>query len=245
MTNYDANGHPLSFIDPDGVATMLNYSPRGWLHSKTVGNAVTRYRHDAAGQLTQVMNPDGSTVAYVHDAAHRLTDIADGLGNRIYFTLDAMGRRTGQIHYNPRGEVVSGRNAVFDTLLESDDGGFTGINTYSYAKQTPLRFNGLSPELLDSSGGSKGLPGAPTPFDVFVPGTPANNAFVQSVYQIGQAIKNLCPPDEKEEQCHKQYERDLDYCDLFYKANGPRWYAQCMEEAFKNYQRCRGYSSPD
>ncbi len=245
VTNYDANGHPLSFVDPDGVVTTLDYSPRGWLQSKSVGNAITRYRHDAAGQLTQVNNPDGSTVTYTHDAAHRLTDIADGFGNRVHFIINAMGIRTGQIHYNPGGEVVSGRSAVFDTLLESDDVGFTGINTYRYAKQNPLRFNGLSPELLDSSGGSKGLPGAPTPFDVFVPGTPANNAFVQSVYQIGQAIKNLCPPDEKEEQCHKQYERDLDYCDLFYKANGSRWYAQCKKGAFKNYQRCRGYSSPD
>ncbi|MHB0992508.1 MAG: hypothetical protein ACYC0M_14700, partial [Burkholderiales bacterium] len=126
VTNYDANGHPLSFVGPDGVVTTLDYSPRGWLRSKTVGNAVTRYRHDAAGQLIQVMNPDGSTVAYVHDAAHRLTDIADGVGNRVHFTLDAAGGRTGQILYNSRGKVVSGRSAVFDTLLESDDDGYSG-----------------------------------------------------------------------------------------------------------------------
>ncbi|MHB0992726.1 MAG: DUF6531 domain-containing protein, partial [Burkholderiales bacterium] len=126
VTNYDSNGHPLSFVDPDGVVTTLDYSPRGWLQRKTVGNAVTRYRHDAAGQLIQVMNPDGSMIAYVHDAAHRLTDIADGLGNRIHFTLDAAGGRTGQILYNSRGKVVSGRSAVFDTLLESDDDGYSG-----------------------------------------------------------------------------------------------------------------------
>ncbi|MHB0992336.1 MAG: hypothetical protein ACYC0M_13825, partial [Burkholderiales bacterium] len=126
VTNYDANGHPLSFVGPDGVVTTLDYSPRGWLQRKTVGNAVTRYRHDAAGQLALVTNPDGSMIAYVHDAAHRLTDIADGLGIRIHFTLDAAGRRTGQILYNSSGVVVSGRSAVFDTLLESDDDGFAG-----------------------------------------------------------------------------------------------------------------------
>ena len=37
-----------------------------------------------------------------------------------------MGRRIGLIHYTSMGEVVSGRSAVFDTLLESDDGGFSG-----------------------------------------------------------------------------------------------------------------------
>ena len=51
--------------------------------------------------------------------------------------------------------------------------------------------------------------------------------------------------EEKEEKCFKAYQRDLDYCDLFYKANGARWYAQCKKEAFGNYQRCRGFSSPD
>ncbi|MHB1678033.1 MAG: DUF6531 domain-containing protein [Sulfuriferula sp.] len=126
VTKYDANGHPLSFIDPDGVVTALNYSSRGWLQSKTVGNAVTRYRHDAAGQLTQVNNPDGSIVTFAHDAAHRLTDITDGFGNRIHFTLDAMGKRTDMVYHDASGVAVSGRSTVFDTLLESDDDGYSG-----------------------------------------------------------------------------------------------------------------------
>ncbi|MFC5771131.1 RHS repeat domain-containing protein [Thauera sinica] len=45
-----------------------------------------------------------------------------------------------------------------------------GLNLFGYAKQNPLRFidpDDLSPDPLNSSGESRGLPGVPTSFDVF------------------------------------------------------------------------------
>ena len=66
---------------------------------------------------------------------------------------------------------------------------------------------------------------------------------------LGVIIYNVChsesPEEEKQKKCLEKYERELDYCNLFYKANGARWFAQCKKEAFGNYQRCRGFSSPD
>lgn len=123
------------------------------------------------------------------------------------------------------------------------------INLYRYSRNNPLTcFDAdarQATSIFDdySRGTSSGVTG---PFDVFIPGTHANNAFVQSINQIGQKIKQLCNlSNEEEDESFKQYERDLDYCDLFYKANGARWYAQCKKEAFGNYQRCRGYSRPE
>ena len=75
------------------MITALTYSPRGWLKSRTVGGETTTYAYDAAGQLTQVTQPDGSLTQYTYDAAHRLVQVQDGLGNRIVYTLDAVGNR--------------------------------------------------------------------------------------------------------------------------------------------------------
>jgi RHS repeat-associated protein len=65
-------------------------------------------------------------------------------------------------------------------------------------------------------------------------GTAVGNAF-------GQAI---CSED-KEEECHETYVLDTKNCDAYKKIFGDRWWQQCYKEAFGDYQRCRGYSSPD
>ena len=93
ITQYDANGRPLTLVDPNAVATTLTYSPRGWLTTRTVAGYTTRYDYDGVGQIIKVTRPDNSSITYTYDAAHRLTDIADSLLNHIHYTLDPIGNR--------------------------------------------------------------------------------------------------------------------------------------------------------
>lgn len=62
ITDYDANGRPLSITDPNGLVTTLTYHPRGWLASQAVNDGVTTtttsYTYDNAGQLARITLPD-------------------------------------------------------------------------------------------------------------------------------------------------------------------------------------------
>ncbi|UCV29105.1 RHS repeat-associated core domain-containing protein [Ferribacterium limneticum] len=88
-----------------------------------------------------------------------------------------------------------------------------GLNLFGYANQNPLRFtdpNGLSPDPLGSSSGSTGFPRAPKPFDVFIPGTSANNAFVRSVNQIAKTVKDICSSEEMD--CDREWREARQTC---------------------------------
>jgi len=103
---------------------------------------------------------------------------------------------------------------------------------------------GLAPD--DPFGGSSGsgrFTPAPTPFDVFIPGTRANNAFVQSVFQMGRAIKSLvCSEDTPREECKKecvaQYERDAAECGVANAFWGKKGYQACMARAGDYLAKC-------
>jgi RHS repeat-associated protein len=121
FTEYDAAGRLLKSIDANGLETVLEYWPRGWLKTRKLGSAtagyeVVGYEYDSVGQLTKVTQPDGSFVEYTYDAAHRLTDIEDGLGNRIHYTLDAMGNRTLEESFDPASTLMRAHSRVIDGL---------------------------------------------------------------------------------------------------------------------------------
>lgn len=116
VTAYDARGRPLIVIDPNGVATQLQFDTRGRLTGRNVGGESTAYTYDDAGQLTRVTLPDGSYLAYTYDAAHRLTGLADALGNQIVYTLDGLGNRTREEVRDPTGELVRLKQRIFDPL---------------------------------------------------------------------------------------------------------------------------------
>ncbi|HEV8645109.1 MAG TPA: hypothetical protein VGR01_06030, partial [Burkholderiales bacterium] len=125
--------------------TTLNYAPRGWPTSRTVGGEMTiyDYDYDLVGQLTKVTLPDLSYLAYVYDAAHRLTEIRDNLGNKIVYTLDAMGNRTAENVRDPGNNLAQTRSRVYNSLnrLTQDIGGTnpaTQITQYGYDNQGNL-----------------------------------------------------------------------------------------------------------
>jgi RHS repeat-associated protein len=142
LTQYDAAGRLKKTIDANGLETILDYWPRGWLKTRQVGTLsagyeTTSYDYDNVGQLTKVTLPDTSYVSYTYDAAHRLTDLQDGLGNRIHYTLDNMGNRTAEDAYDPGNTLVRNHSRVFDQLsrLQKDIGGTspsTQINQFAY-----------------------------------------------------------------------------------------------------------------
>ena len=128
--SYDGAGRLKRMVDPNGLETLLDYWPRGWLKSRLVGNAAagfetTSYEYDFTGQLKTVTMPDGSFVAYGYDDAHRLVSIEDGLGNRIAYTLDAAGNRIAEEAYDPADTLVRAHSRVYDALsrLSQDIGG--------------------------------------------------------------------------------------------------------------------------
>jgi YD repeat-containing protein len=116
LSHYDANGRAGKIVDANGSVTLLAYSPRGWLTSRTTGGETTTYDYDGVGQLTRVTWPDGAFLAYTYDDAHRLTAIADQAGNRIAYTLDLRGNRTAEQVSDPDGTLTRRRSRLYDAL---------------------------------------------------------------------------------------------------------------------------------
>jgi RHS repeat-associated protein len=153
---YDGAGRVRKSIDPNGLETLLEYWPRGWLKSRQVGTAsagyeTTSYDYDYLGNLAKVTAPDASFVTYTYDGAHRLTQVADGLGNRIEYTLDNMGNRTAENAFDPgnvlarsHSRVIDGLNRVFKEI--------GGTNPATQVTQNGFDANGNLTSILDPLG---------------------------------------------------------------------------------------------
>lgn len=120
FSNYDPHGRAGTITDANGLVTELQYSPRGWLTSRSVtGNGtseLTGYEYDGVGQLKKVNLPDGSWVGYDYDDAHRMTAIYDSLDNRITYTLDNIGNRIKEEVKDPSGVLARQTTRIYDAL---------------------------------------------------------------------------------------------------------------------------------
>ncbi|KQV47585.1 hypothetical protein ASE26_23505 [Duganella sp. Root198D2] len=113
-SNYDANGRAGRITDPNGLATDLSYTARGWISTVTVGSETTSYDYDGAGQVTQVTLPDGSAIYNTYDDAHRLIGVRNTLGNSITYVLDAMGNRTSEQSKDATGALTRQITRAYD-----------------------------------------------------------------------------------------------------------------------------------
>jgi hypothetical protein len=58
----------------------------------------------------------------------------------------------------------------------------------------------------------------------------------------GTAIgMKMCPDEDKENECHEEYVLKTKHCDVYYTIFGHRWWKQCYQDAWDDYQRCRGH----
>jgi RHS repeat-associated protein len=132
MVAYDKNGRLVRSQDSNGVTTDLSYTPRGWLHTKSVAGAVTTVEYNPTGTVSKITDPDGAFVSYTYDAAHRLTDITDALANHIHYTLDASGHRIKEDAYDsgnvPRHTLSRNYNALGQLRAVTDGLSHTVFN---------------------------------------------------------------------------------------------------------------------
>ena len=122
---YDRAGRPTRVLDANGVATDLAYNARGWLVTRNVRGAddnseaddsITMLAYDAVGNVVQVTQPDGSTLAFEYDDAHRLVAVEDALGNRIEYTLDGAGQTLQEQVRDDNGTLRHSLSRVYDAL---------------------------------------------------------------------------------------------------------------------------------
>lgn len=118
---YDAAGRVLSVTDANGVTTLFEYHPRGWLTKNTLvnpagDNLVTEYAYYADGELQQITSPTGEVVAFEYNGANHLTATANDLGERIEYTLDAAGNRTEEVIKSASGVIVYRLQTAYDEL---------------------------------------------------------------------------------------------------------------------------------
>jgi YD repeat-containing protein len=79
--------------------------------------ATTTITYGAAGDITKVMDPDGSYQSFTWDNARRLTTVTNNLGETINYTRDNMGGATAitRVNWNASATTFT-RTQTFDEL---------------------------------------------------------------------------------------------------------------------------------
>jgi RHS repeat-associated protein len=116
VTQYDANGRPLSMTDPNGLVTTFAYDARGRQTQRNAGGEKTLYFYDLVGDLDQVTMPDGSVYVLGYDAAHRLISVTDSLGNQIVLTRDGNSNVIAENVYDSKGNLTQTRGHAYDAM---------------------------------------------------------------------------------------------------------------------------------
>jgi len=89
---YDGQQRLVSITDPAGKVTQLRYTGQRLSEIENPAGRITRFTHDATGNLTRITNPDESTREFSYDDHHLLTRQTDERGMVTEYTYDATGR---------------------------------------------------------------------------------------------------------------------------------------------------------
>jgi YD repeat-containing protein len=96
VLSYNASGYVASIRDSYGRQVLLAYDGQGYLSQVTDPGATpprtVQYSHDAAGNLTAVVDAVGNATYYSYDEQHRLTEIRDARGNTLRIVYNANGK---------------------------------------------------------------------------------------------------------------------------------------------------------
>jgi RHS repeat-associated protein len=150
---YDARGRMTSKIDPTGTTTyyldlngnLTNLTENGQSMQQTfdaynqlfsytdVNGYTVQYRHDANGNVTNLIYPGNLTVKYYYDSNNRLTNITDWSSRQTIITYDLAGHVTS----------VSRPNNTTRTISYDNDGELTNIVDQTTTK-FPICFYTLS-----------------------------------------------------------------------------------------------------
>jgi RHS repeat-associated protein len=120
-TTYDAQGHVLTETDAEGHVTTYEYDKAGNKTAMTdaLGH-MTTYMYDDRGELTETINPGGTTTQTQYDAAGHVTAQIDEQGRTTAFTYDALGRKVKTT--NPDGTTTStGYDAAGEVTAQVDE----------------------------------------------------------------------------------------------------------------------------
>lgn len=116
MSNFDYLGNPQTIVDPNGVLTLLTYTPQGWLSSLSIEESTLQFDYNATGDITRLTQADGGWIAYTWDDARRLIRIENNLMEQVEFELDSMGNQTAIRLKDETGNITNQHRKVYDEL---------------------------------------------------------------------------------------------------------------------------------
>ncbi|MCB2182258.1 MAG: RHS domain-containing protein [Desulfobulbaceae bacterium] len=111
---YNAFGKPQHIVNQSGVITVLQYSDRGFLASRTTADLTTSYLRDNAGNLTKIEPPGPGALFYSYTDAGRLSEIQDNNGNSISYMYDTEGNRIRHEIRDPEGILRKATDYQYD-----------------------------------------------------------------------------------------------------------------------------------
>lgn len=116
MSNFDYLGNPQTIVDPNGVLTLLTYTPQGWLSSVSIEKSTLKFDYNATGDITRLTQGDGGWIAYTWDDARRLIRIENNLMEQVEFELDPMDNQTAIRLKDETGNITIQHRKVYDEL---------------------------------------------------------------------------------------------------------------------------------
>lgn len=129
---FNSVGAPVRRTNPDGQSQIINRESGTNLIVESIDAAglKTLFRYDAAGNPTELENPDGSTSTVEYNAANLVQRVSENGSHETNFTYDAAGQllsvtdsegRETQIRYNAQGlvdRVTNSENGPVDIAYD-------------------------------------------------------------------------------------------------------------------------------